>query len=420
MKKTIRTAEILCVGTELLLGDIINTNAAFIAGKLAELGINVFRQTVVGDNPQRLKEALASAFEVADLVITSGGLGPTYDDLTKETVASFFGRKMVMHEESLASIRAYFERIGRVMSPNNEKQAMMPEGAVIFPNNYGTAPALALCDENGKTAIMLPGPPGELTRIFNEQAIPYLKSRSEDHVLVSKNIHIFGMGESTVESKLLDIMTSAENPTVAPYCREGEVRLRVTAKSNNEESAEAMCDEMIEIIKKTEVGEFIYGIDVDTLENSVVQTLTAKGLTLATAESLTGGLIAKRITDISGASKIFRGGFVTYTNEIKHKLLGVSVETLDRFGAVSAECAMEMAKGAREKTGSDIAVSATGIAGPSSDERGTPVGTVFIGISSKSGETFRKLLLSGMRSRDYVRIVSATNAFDMILKETKK
>ena len=417
MSKMINTSEILCVGTELLLGDIINTNAAFLSGKLAELGINVYRQTTVGDNPKRLKEALRAAFESADLVITSGGLGPTYDDLTKETVASFFGRKMEMHQESLESIKSYFEKVGRVMTKNNEKQAMMPEGAIIFKNNYGTAPALALCREDGKTAIMLPGPPSELTRIFDEQVVPYLKSRREDCVMVSRNIHIFGMGESTVESKILDIMTTAQNPTVAPYCKEGEVRLRVTAKADTEENARDMCNEMIDRIRETEVGEYIYGVDVDSLENAVVKTLREKNLTLATAESLTGGLIAKRITDISGASNIFGGGFVTYTNEIKNKLLGVSLDTLDRFGAVSAECAMEMAKGARERTGTDIAVSATGIAGPSCDERGTPVGTVFLGISSKKGESFRKLSLSGMRSRDYIRIVSATNAFDMILKE---
>lgn len=419
MKHIIHSAEILCVGTELLLGDIVNTNAAYMASKLAELGINVYRHTSVGDNPKRLSAAISSAFEDADLIITSGGLGPTYDDLTKETVAEYFGRKMILHEESLTRIRSYFEKLGRVMTPNNEKQAMMPEGAVIFPNRFGTAPALALCGDDGKTVIMLPGPPGELVPLFEEQVIPYLLSRKADLSIVSRNIHIFGMGESAVETKIKDIMTGSENPTVAPYCKEGEVRLRVTAKADSEEKAYALCDEMIERIGKTEVGNFIYGIDVGTLEQAAVNRLREKALTVACAESITGGLIAKRITDISGASQVLLGGCVTYTDEMKHKLLGVSLETLEGAGAVSADCAMEMAQGVRERLGADIGISATGIAGPESDASGTPVGTVFIGISTKNGTSFRKLSLSAMRSREYIRIVSASHALDMILKATE-
>ncbi len=417
MKKQIETAEILCVGTELLLGDIVNTNAAYLSQQLAELGIHVYRHTAVGDNPERLRRALDAAFSEADLVITSGGLGPTYDDLTKETVAAYFGKKMEMHEESLATIRAYFERTGRVMTKNNEKQAMMPTGATVFPNHYGTAPSLAI--EGGvngeKTAIMLPGPPGELTRIFAEEVRPYLEKR-RGATLVSKNIHIFGMGESAVEEKLKGIMTDSKNPTVAPYCKEGEVRLRVTAESDTKENAARMCDEMIERIQKTEVGRFIYGIDVGTLENAVVEYLHREGLTLSAAESCTGGLIAKRITDISGCSDVFYGGCVTYTNEIKQRLLGVSAETLEKYGAVSEQTAKEMAKGVRERLGTDIGVSATGIAGPTGGSAETPVGTVFIGISTKNGEKVRKLSLSPMRSRDYIRIVSVANAYDMILK----
>ena len=417
MKKKIATAEILCVGTELLLGDIVNTNAAYLSQQLAELGIYVYKHTAVGDNPERLRRALDAAFSEADLVITSGGLGPTYDDLTKETVAAYFGRKMEMHEESLATIRAYFERTGRVMTKNNEKQAMMPEGATVFPNHYGTAPSLAI--EGGvngeKTAIMLPGPPGELTRIFAEEVRPYLEKR-RGATLVSKNIHIFGMGESAVEEKLKGIMTDSKNPTVAPYCKEGEVRLRVTAESDTKESASKMCDEMIERIRATEVGRFIYGIDVGTLENAVVEYLHREGLTLSAAESCTGGLIAKRITDVSGCSDVFFGGCVTYINEIKQRLLGVSAETLEKYGAVSEQTAMEMAKGVRERLGTDIGVSATGIAGPTGGSPETPVGTVFIGISTRNGEKVRKLSLSPMRSRDYIRIVSVANAYDMILK----
>lgn len=413
--KTIQTAEILCVGTELLLGDIVNTNAAYLSRKLAELGIHVYRHTVVGDNPKRLLRALDAAFAEADLVITSGGLGPTYDDLTKETVAEYFGRAMELHEESLETIRAYFARTGRVMTANNEKQAVMPVGAIVFPNHYGTAPSLAIEGENNKTAIMLPGPPGELCPIFEEEILPYLKSRRKT-VLVSKNVHIFGMGESAVESRLRELMTRSENPTVAPYCKEGEVRLRVTAQSDSEASARAMCDAMIDRIRETEVGSYIYGVDIGTLENAVVELLRARGLTLACAESCTGGLIAKRITDIAGCSDVFLGGCVTYANEAKERLLGVSHDSLTRFGAVSEQVAREMARGVRERLGADIGVSATGIAGPSGGSEEKPVGTVYIGISTKNGEQVRRLSLSSMRSREYIRIVSAGNAYDMVLQ----
>ena len=417
MEKQIQTAEILCVGTELLLGDIVNTNAAFLSQQLAELGIHVYRHTAVGDNPERLKRALDAAFSEADLVITSGGLGPTYDDLTKETVAAYFGKDMELHEESLAAIQAYFDRTGRVMTKNNEKQAMMPKGAVVFPNHYGTAPSLAIVGgaDNGKTAIMLPGPPGELTRIFAEEVRPYLEKR-RGAVLVSKNVHIFGMGESAVETELASLMTEAKNPTVAPYCKEGEVRLRVTAESDTRENAARMCDETIIKIKNTAVGKYIYGVDVGTLENAVVRFLHKNDLTLAAAESCTGGLIAKRITDISGCSDVFLGGCVTYTNEAKQKLLGVSADTLEAYGAVSAQTAAEMAKGVRLRLGANIGVSATGIAGPTGGTEETPVGTVFIGISTEGGEEVRRLSLSSMRSREYIRIVSAANAYDMILK----
>ena len=414
--KTVHTAEILCVGTELLLGDIVNTNAAYLSRRLADLGIHVYRHTVVGDNPARLRRALDAAFQEADLVITSGGLGPTYDDLTKETVADYFGRSMELHEESLETIRAYFARTGRVMTKNNEKQAMMPKGARVFPNHYGTAPSLSLSNEDeSRTVIMLPGPPGELCPIFEEEIMPYLRARRET-VLLSKNIHIFGLGESAVEEKLKGLMAESTNPTVAPYCKEGEVRLRVTAESRDEESATALCDEMIGRIADTEVGAYIYGVDVGTLEQAVVNRLRECGMTLAVAESCTGGLIAKRITDLAGCSDVFLGGCVTYSNEAKECLLGVRHETLAQYGAVSEQTAAEMARGARERLGADVAVSATGIAGPGGGRGEKPVGTVFVGISTAKGEQVRKLSLSAMRSRDYIRIVTANNAYDMILK----
>ena len=414
-RNNIRSAEILCVGTELLLGDIVNTNSAFLSSRLADLGINVYRHTSVGDNPERLKRALLVALEESDMVITSGGLGPTYDDLTKETVAEVFGREMELDVESLDRIKAYFEQTGREMTENNRKQAMMPKGAIVFKNDYGTAPALAVYDEDrNKTVIMLPGPPNELVPIFNEEVAPYLNERSST-VLISKNVNIFGMGESAVETALAGLMQSAKNPTVAPYCKVGEVRIRVTASADNVQVAESMCDEMIEKIMNTEVGAFVYGIDADTLEKAVVTSLSKNGLTIACAESCTGGLIAKRITDVAGASSVFVGGCVTYANEAKMKLLGVKSKTLESFGAVSEQTALEMARGVRTELGADIGISTTGIAGPGGGTPEKPVGTVYIGISTVDGDLVKKLSLSSMKSRTYIRNVAVNNAFSLVL-----
>ena len=415
MSKKGLIAEILCTGEELLLGDIVNTNAAFLSAELTGLGFSVYYHSVVGDDPQRLKKCVFDALLRSDVVVISGGLGPTKDDLTKETVAELFGREMRLHAESLEAIRAYFAKTGRVMSKNNEKQAMMPEGAIVFPNNYGTAPALALENDNGKAAIMLPGPPSELVPLFYEQVVPYLKSKNP-FAIASKNLHFFGIGESALAERLDGYLIDTPELCAATYCKEGEVRIRITARAESEEIANAVCEEYASKIIATGVGEFLYGIDVGTIENAVVMALHEKKLTLSAAESCTGGLIAKRVTDISGCSDVFFGGCVTYTNEIKHKLIGVSEETLERFGAVSKDTACEMARGVRLATGSDIGVSATGIAGPTGGTVETPVGTVFIGISTKDGETYRKLSLSPMRSREYIRKASATNAFDMVLK----
>ena len=414
MSDRTKIAEILCVGTELLLGDIVNTNAAFLSSELASLGFAVYHHTVVGDNPERLRDALSLSLGRSDVVIMSGGLGPTKDDLTKETVASYFGLPLEMRDDCLLEIREYFAKTGRIMSKNNEKQAMMPKGATVFHNRYGTAPALAVSND-GKIVIMLPGPPVELIPIFKEEIAPYLRSQS-DYAIVSKNVNIFGIGESALAQKFDSLLTESQNPTVAPYCKEGEVRLRVTAKAENQEKATAMCDKVVGEIVESEIGGYIYGIDAPSIEKVLVDKLKEHSLTLSVAESCTGGLIAKRITDISGCSDVFFGGCVTYTNEIKQKLLGVSAKTLDSFGAVSAQTATEMAKGVRERTGSDIGISATGIAGPGGGSEETPVGTVFLGISTKDGESWRKLSLSSRRSREFIRIVSATNAYDMVLK----
>lgn len=407
-------AEILCTGEELLLGDIVNTNAAFLSERLTDLGICVYHHSVVGDDPHRLGECVEEGLSRSDVVIISGGLGPTKDDLTKETVAALFGRKMKLHEPSLADIKSYFERTGRVMSKNNEKQAMMPEGAIVFPNHFGTAPALAL-ERDSKSVIMLPGPPSELVPLFREQVEPYLKSKISQ-AIVSKNIHIFGMGESAVAERIDALLIDTPSLTAATYCKEGEVRIRITARAEDESVAAALCESHAQKIMQSEVGGFVYGVDVGTIENAVVMALHEKKLTLSAAESCTGGLIAKRITDISGCSDVFFGGCVTYTNDVKRRLIGVKAETLERYGAVSEQTAREMARGVRIATGSDIGISTTGVAGPTGGTAETPVGTVFIGISTSEGESVRRLSLSSMRSREYIRQASATNAFDMVLK----
>lgn len=412
-------AEILCTGEELLLGDIVNTNAAFLSAELTGLGISVYHHSVVGDDPARLSASVSEGLSRSDIVVISGGLGPTKDDLTKETVASLFGRKMVLHTESLEAIRAYFAKTNRVMSKNNEKQAMMPEGAIVFPNHYGTAPALALENDAGQAVIMLPGPPSELKPLFFEQVVPYLK-RKNSMAIVSKNIHFFGIGESALAERLDGLLIDTSSLTAATYCKEGEVRIRITARAESESLANEACESYAQRIMQTDAGEFIYGVDVGTIENAVVKALHESGLTLSAAESCTGGLIAKRVTDISGCSDVFFGGCVTYTNDVKQRLIGVSAKTLEKYGAVSEQTAREMARGVRLATGSDIGVSATGIAGPTGGTPETPVGTVFIGISTRNGEEVRKLSLSPMRSREYIRLASATNAFDMVLKAIKR
>lgn len=416
----IEKSEILSVGTELLLGDIVNTDAAYLARRLAALGINMYHQAVVGDNPERLTEALTLALSRSDLIILTGGLGPTYDDLTKETAASLMGRKMYLHEESLDRMIARFRSRGREITENNKKQAYMPEGAVVFKNDYGTAPGLAIEDEeNGKIIILLPGPPRELEPMFREQVEPYLKKFSEK-IFFSKNINILGMGESKVEDVLRELMLSSENPTLAPYAKEGEVMLRVTASAMTEEEAEALCDGMIEKVKATEVSEYIYGIDAYPIETALVRELIKKGLTVAAAESCTGGLTAKRITDVSGASAVLHGSIVTYANRIKEQFVGVPHEVLEAHGAVSREVAEAMAKGVRELFASDIGIAATGIAGPDGGSEEKPVGTVYIAVSSEAYEDVIRLNIGSSATRDYIRQVSATNLLNLAFTAAKR
>jgi len=417
----IMTAEILCVGTELLLGSIINTNAAFLSRELASLGIFVYHQSVVGDNQERLKSSIELSLSRADILIITGGLGPTYDDLTKETAAAYFKRKMVMHEPSLERLKQFFGNLNRTMTPNNAKQAMMPEGAVVFPNNYGTAPALAIESEiKGKTVIMLPGPPREIEPIFTEEVKPYLQKKSGS-VLVSKSINLFGTGESAIEHNLREVMQNAVNPSIAPYAKEGEVEIRVTASGANERECLDLIEPAVVQIKSHEgVGEFIYGIDVKSLQNAVYLKLREKNLTLATAESCTGGLISKRITEIPGSSSVYLGGVVAYDNSVKINMLGVSPDTLKAHGAVSEQTAAEMARGAAQRLGADIGVATTGIAGPGGGTDEKPVGLVCIGVYYKNNTRAVKLNLSRRLykdEREMIRYIASSHALREVLNQ---
>lgn len=410
----IKNAEILCVGTELLLGEVINTNVAYLGRALARLGISVYHTSVVGDNSDRLSIAIKDALEHADLLILTGGLGPTYDDLTKETVASALGLPMVRDEKILSEIEGYFTSIGLPMPENNAKQADIPEGAIALPNKLGTAPGIFI-EHNGHVVVLLPGPPAELHPMFDESVFPRLREMS-DKILVSHNIHIMGMGESAIEEVLFDLMKNSTNPTLAPYAKESEVRLRVSALARSEEEGEKMCARMIEKVKNSPVGKHIYALDAERIEKLVVAKLKEKGLTLAVAESCTGGYIGKLLTDIPGASATFAGGFITYSNEAKINLLGVSPETLQKHSAVSPETAMEMARGARERLGTDLAVSVTGEAGPNPDpQTGKAVGTVFLGISSAKKTYSVQVKIPPQRNRDYIRNVATNRALREIL-----
>jgi len=404
------TVEILSIGTELLLGNIVNTDAQMLSQGLSELGLNVYYHTVVGDNPARARDAVAIAKQRADIIITTGGLGPTCDDLTKNVLAEAFGKKLFFHEESARRIRSHFERIGRPFTENNLQQAMLPEGCEVLSNDWGTAPGCAF-EADGTHVIMLPGPPSECTPMFRYRAVPYLLKLSEG-VIASHTLKFFGIGESQVESRLRDRMNAMTNPTMAPYAKEGECELRITAKAATDEQAQALLRPAVEEMKAL-FGDLVYGVDVTCLEQTVFGLLREKGMTIGCAESCTGGLIAKRLTDLSGVSSVFKGGIVSYTNEIKHKLLNVPQALLDEHGAVSAPVAAAMAEGARAALNCDIALSSTGVAGPDRDDRGNEVGTMFVAIATPEGTYVRPLRLGNRPMRGRLRTQTASNAFDL-------
>jgi len=403
-------AEIIAVGTELLLGQIVNTNARDLAAGLSDCGVGVYHQTVVGDNPGRLKEAIGDAYKRVDLVILTGGLGPTKDDLTKEIIAEYFGRKLVLHQPSLDRIKEIFERMGREMNETNEKQAYMPEGCIILENNCGTAPGL-IVEEGEKIAILLPGPPKEMNPMFENKVKPWLKEKTGS-IIKSRTLKMIDIGESNMAAAVSDLM-DGENPTVAPYAKEGESELRITAMAKTEDEADSLIEPVAKEIY-ARLGEYIYGEDDTTLVEALVKKLIEKKLTISTAESCTGGLIASEITSVAGSSEIFGSGYVTYANTAKMKMLGVKDKTLADFGAVSEQTAKEMAEGAKAASGADIAVSVTGIAGPGGGSAEKPVGLVYIALADNDGTIVQKLNLDG--SRDKVRGRTVKNVLKMVIQ----
>ncbi len=403
--------ELICVGTEILLGDILNTNAQYLSQRLALLGVNVMHQCVVGDNEERLLQSLSSALQRSDSVILTGGLGPTPDDLTKETCAKFWNKKLVFDEKILSDIKAYFVSKKIQMPQSNEKQAFVIEDSIVLGNKNGTAPGFII-EKDGKSIIILPGPPKEMQPMFEEYVKPYFESKTHE-IILSHSVRTFGIGESAMAERVSDLLESS-NPTVAPYAKSGEALLRVTAKAKSKQEAEKMLKDTIDVIKER-LGDYIYGIDCENLEQVVVAMLKEKKQTVAFAESCTGGLCSKRITDISGASDVLHVSLVSYTNAVKHKFLGVSEATLQKFTAVSAETAKEMAEGIRNLSGATYGVSVTGYAGPGNEEE---VGTIFIAVSSEKKTEVMKLTTGhkGDNCRDYNRFVSASNALNLLRK----
>lgn len=414
------TVELISVGTEILLGNIVNTNAAYLAEKIAVLGLSCYHQSVVGDNEERLEEAVRTAVGRSDIVILSGGLGPTKDDLTKEVTAKVFGRKLYEDPHTRARIQAYFDQRhtkSKMITENNWKQAMVPEGAVVVDNHNGTAPGIIL-EENGKTAILLPGPPNEIRPMFERDIAPYL-NRLQPEGIYSKMIKICSIGESRAETMVADLMDAQSNPTLAPYAKTGEVHFRVTAKAADEATAEKLMKPMIEELKKR-FGSYIYTMDeAVTLEEAVVNLLKGKNLTVTTAESCTGGLLAGRIMNVPGASAVYREGYITYANEAKEKLLGVRHETLETVGAVSKETAAQMAEGAARQAGAQAALSVTGIAGPDGGTPEKPVGLVYIGCHVAGRTRVEEFRFTGNRAknRDYAVVRALTLLREELIRE---
>lgn len=410
-------AEIIAVGSELLLGQIVNTNAQFLSRRLASMGISIYYHTVVGDNPERLRSALQLAESRASLIILTGGLGPTKDDLTKETIANHLQKKLVHDENALLSIEQFFQATKRPMTENNRKQALVLEGATVLPNDHGMAPGMFLT-ENNRSYLLLPGPPKEMEPMFiayGEKAIVELLQ--EDEKIVSRVLRFFGIGESMLETEIEDLLDAQENPTIAPLAADGEVTLRLTAKEKTEARANALMDEVEEQIHKR-VGQYFYGYNSTSLMEKLFKVLQKHDLTLACAESLTGGQFQQEITSIPGAGDVFKGGVVCYATEIKHLVLKVKDETIKTHGVVSRACAMELSENVRELMKADIGISFTGVAGPTEQE-GKPVGMVFVGISM-AGSPAKAFGLQLAGTREGIRTRSVKHGCHLLLKCIKE
>ncbi|WCK56143.1 competence/damage-inducible protein A [Aneurinibacillus sp. Ricciae_BoGa-3] len=409
-------AEIIAVGTELLLGQIANTNAQFISEKIAELGIGMYYHTTVGDNHERLRSVVELALNRSDLIIFSGGLGPTKDDLTKETVGQVLGKPLVEDREAMERILDYFKQRSKPMTENNRKQALVIEGSSILPNDHGMAPGMAI-PYQGKHIIMLPGPPSELYPMFTTYAVPYLLSiLNEKQIVHSKVLRFFGIGESALEETLMDLIDNQINPTIAPLAKEGEVTIRLTARSASQDEAEKLIAEVEREIE-SRVGRYIYGYNDESLVSVLVDQLKESGKTAAFAESITGGLISHMVTAIPGSSQVLKGSIICYTNEVKQSQLGVPDDILSSFGAVSAQSAGLMAEQVRVRLNSDFGVSITGEAGPNPSEN-KPVGLVYIGINDGSHTHVEEIRLSGRRSG--IQLRAAKYAIFMLLERIKK
>ena len=402
-------AEIICVGTELLLGDVVNTNASDIARGLAHMGINVYHHEVVGDNPQRLQECLRDSLSRCDLVLLTGGLGPTCDDLTKEVVAGAFGIPLELNKAEEERLRGLYRERHTYMTENHLQQVMLPRGCTVLQNDWGTAPACAF-EADGCLVIMLPGPPLECEPLLRYRVRPFLAARG-DGIIVSHSVKIFGIGEGTMEYQLRDLMNEMQNPTLAPYAKEGECLVRVTAKAATEAEAETMIAPCLARVQR-ELGAFAYGVDTPNIETCAAELLLAQHKTIAVADSCTGGLLGDLLTNVPGASAVFAGGIIAYNDETKTRLLDVDPALIARCGAVSSEVAAAMAEHVRAAFGTDLGLSITGLAGPDGDGVHT-VGTLFVALATPDG-TFHRTLHKDKWGRVRIKHAAANHAFDML------
>ena len=402
--------EIITVGTELLVGNILNTNAKYLAEELTNLGFNISKHTTVDDNCANLEIAFKYALSKNDLVILTGGLGPTKDDLTKETIAKALSKNLIEDKKAKEKIISYFKSTQNQITKNNYKQSLIIDGSTVFYNDHGTAPGMAL-KHNNKHILLLPGPPNELMPMFEKDVKIYL-SNLRDQIIISKDIHLFGIEESKASQTLSDILSNT-NPYIGIYAKTGEIKIRITAHAPQNSTCENLINNIVDIIK-TRLGKFIYGIDIKNMQNALVKTAIKSNQKIAVAESCTGGLIASQIVSISGSSNCFNCGIVCYSNEMKEQILGIKETTLSEFSAVSPQVAKQMAQNIRKISKSDVGISTTGIAGPTGGDSNKPVGLVYVGISTSNHTSVYKLLLSKGQpnERQKIRHISALFAMN--------